>query len=115
MTNYEKIQILLKEYDSLRVEILQRSSQRFTFLTLFGALGAYSFFVAESLNCYQVLVSIMSALFLFGVWFLLGKIIVRCSRRIAEIEKEINTLSDQVLLRWEHEHLGSKLLHKIFK
>jgi len=115
MTDQEKIQILIKEYDTLRAEILQRTGQRFAFLTLFGAVGAYSFFVATSLNSYQILVLIISAFVLLGVWFQLGNLIARCSRRIAEIEEEINAMAGQKLLKWEHEKRGSKFFHKLHK
>jgi hypothetical protein len=116
MDEMDKVQILLKEYDALRAEILQRSGHRFTFLSLFGALGAYAFFVANDLSSYQKIVLTISALALFGMWWQFGKLIVECSNRIAEIEKAVNSVAGEPLLRWEHERSGSKaFLHRTHK
>lgn len=115
MDEQTKIQILLKEYDALRAEILQRSNQRFAFLTLFGAIGTYSLFIASSLKSYQIIALIFSAVFLLAVWFRLGILIARCSRRISEIEEEINSMAGQKLLKWESEKIGSKVFHKFHK
>ena len=112
MDEKDKIQILLKEYDSLRVEILQRISHRFVFLSLFGAVGAYAFFGAKNLGVYQTAVLMLSALALFAIWWQLGNLIAGCSKRIAEIEKAINSVAGEPLLTWEHERLGSKAFHK---
>ena len=49
MKEIEKINILLKEYDTLRTEILQRISNRFAFLGLFGAIGAFGLFKASEI------------------------------------------------------------------
>jgi hypothetical protein len=115
MNEKDKVQILLKEYDSLRAEILQRIGHRFAFLGLFGAVGAYAFFAAKNLSAHQTAVLTISAIALFGVWWRLGNLIARCSKRLAEIEKAINSLAGEPLLRWEHERLGSKIFHKAHK
>lgn len=115
MDEKDKVQILLKEYDSLRAEILQRIGHRFAFLSLIGAVGVYAFFTATDLSVYQIVVLMISALALFGVWWQLGNLIARCSKRIAEIEKAINSVAGEPLLRWEHERLGSKAFHKVHK
>lgn len=115
MDEKDKVQVLLKEYDSLRAEILQRINHRFAFLSLFGAMGTYAFFAATDLSAYQKVVLMISALALFGVWWQLGNLIARCSRRIAEIEEAINLVAGDPLLRWEHERLGSKAFHKVHK
>lgn len=115
MDEKDKVNILLKEYDTLRAEILQRIGHRFAFLSLFGAVGGYTFFVAKDLSQYQTVVLIISALSLFGVWLQLGNLIARCSIRIADIEKTINSKAGEPLLKWEHEKLGSKVFHKVHK
>ena len=114
MTDQEKIQILLKEYDTLRAEALQRIGHRFAFLSLAGAVGGYSFFVTPSLSGYQILVLILSAFVLLGLWFYLGNLIARCAIRIAEIEEEINAMAGQKLLKWQHER-RTKFFHKVHK
>lgn len=111
----QKIAVVLKEYETLRAEILQRTGHRFTILSLGGALGAYGVFSAEKLTKFQLSVLVLSALALIGVWFQLGKLIARCSARISEIEISVNDLADETLLRWEHEKRGSSAFHKIHK
>lgn len=111
----DKVKILLKEYDTLRAEILQRIGHRFAFLGLTGALGIYAFFAAKELTIYQTAVLTISALALFGVWFQLGNLIARCSKRIAEIEKAVNSIVGEDLLKWEHEKRGSKVFHKVHR
>ena len=115
MDKKEGLQISLKEYETLRAEILQRIGHRFTFLSLSGAVGASAFFSAQDLRTSQTLVLIISAAALFGVWWQLGNLIARCSKRIAEIERTANEIAGEPLLRWEHEGLGSKFFHKIHK
>ena len=44
-----------------------------------------------------------------------GNLIKQCSKRIAEIEQEINEIAEEKILVWEHEKRGSKIFHKIYK
>ena len=67
MEEKDKIQLLLKEYDTLCSEIIKRIDHRFAFLGLGGAVGGYAFFVAKDLGNYQTFVLAISALILFGV------------------------------------------------
>ena len=105
----------MKEYDTLRTEILQRASHRFAFLTLLGGIGAYSLFIAKGLNIIQIFVLVLSAFVLLCVWYMHGNLIAKCSRRIAEIEEEINAMAGEKLMKWEHEKRGSILFHKLFR
>ena len=113
MDEKDKVQILLKEYDALRAEILQRISHRFSFLGLTGAVGGYAFFVAKDLSTYQTVVLMMGTLALFGVWWQLGNLIARCSHRISEIEKTVNSIAGEPLLTWEHQKLGTRTFHRM--
>ena len=115
MNESEKIQILLKEYDTLRAEIIQRLGHRITFLGLFGAMGVYAFFRDNGLTLYQYSVIAVAIVFTYIVWHHLGNVIGRCSRRIAEIEQQINGMAGTVLLRWEHDQLGSKMFHRVHR
>lgn len=112
MNEIDKINIVLKEYETLRTEILQRISNRFAFLSLFGAIGAYGLFKAAEISLFQAFVLFFAVIFLFAVWWQLGNVIARCSKRIAEIEKLINEISGEKLLKWESERLGSKTFHQ---
>ena len=115
MDEKDKVQILLKEYDSLRAEILQRIGHRFSFLGLTGAVGGYAFFVAKNLSTYQTVVLMIGTIALLGVWWQLGNLIARCSHRIAEIEKTVNSFAGEPLLTWEHQKLGSGTFHVMHK
>ena len=66
MNEKDKIEILLKEYETLRSEILQRTGHRFAFLGLMGALGGYSFFIGKDLSAYQIYVLFVCAFILFS-------------------------------------------------
>ncbi|MGH8601688.1 MAG: hypothetical protein ACREXR_02570 [Gammaproteobacteria bacterium] len=111
------VQILLKEYDTLRAEILLRIAHRFAFLGLTGAAGGYVFFTLKykDLAIYQIIVLIIAALAVLVAWFWQGQVIARCSERIAEIEVAVNSLAGAELLVWEHEKRGSVLFHKMHK
>lgn len=113
MEDKDKSTILLKEYDTLRAEVLKRLDHRFAFVSLFGAVGAYAFFVAKDLSQYQIVVLLSSGAGLMGVWWQLGNLIARCANRVAEIEKEINVMAGEHLLRWESERLGSKVFRQM--
>jgi hypothetical protein len=115
MEDKEKIDILLKEYDTLRAEILQRLSNRFAFLGLFGAVGAYGFFVSGNISISQKIVLFLTALFLLSVWMQLGIVVARCAKRVAEIEGYVNQIAGEKLLKWESEKLGSKAFHVFYK
>ncbi|WP_319574558.1 hypothetical protein [uncultured Desulfobacter sp.] len=111
MDDKDKIDVLLKEYDTLKAEILQRIRSRFAFLGLFISVGAFGLFKASDINSFKIGVLFFTALFLFAVWWQLGFVIKRCSKRIAEIEVVINQIAGEKLLRWENEQLGSKIFH----
>ena len=115
MTDFEIIQIMLKEYDTLRTEILKRIGHRFAFMGLSGFIGLYAFFSSKDLTFYQIIILMASAFILACIWLQIGNLIARCSKRIAEIENEINQMCGSTLLRWEHEKRGSKIFHMIHK
>jgi len=95
----DHIQILFKEYDSLRAEIIARTNVGYQLLGL-GA-GALAWLLSRPINQVFVfsLVIIGIAMIIFvGVWW---RDTYMCSCRIKEIEKEINTLAGAALLKWE--------------
>ncbi|MBZ5711470.1 hypothetical protein [Nannocystis pusilla] len=50
MTDQERIQVLFKEYDTLRAEILQRISNRLQCVAFTGALGGVAMFSEKPLD-----------------------------------------------------------------
>ena len=75
----DQVEILMKEYDTLRAEILQRASHRFTLLSLAGAICAYAFFFAGNLGRVQEIALLVGGTLLLGIWLELGNVMARCS------------------------------------
>jgi len=96
-----KIDILVKEYEILRTEMLQRINQRFTCIGLTGAVVAYGFFRLERYTITSVLILIVAISILGAIWFHFGRRIHQLSLRITEIEQRINCLVGDELLVWE--------------
>jgi hypothetical protein len=115
MTETEKIQILLKEYETLRAEVVQRFNHRFHFLTIIGGLGAFIFFKADKISYLQISAVVLAAISVIVVWFWIGDVIARCSRRISELERKINEIAGEDLLMWETIQLDQGIFHKIHK
>jgi hypothetical protein len=113
-SNRDKIDILMKEYDTLRAEILHRSNTRFAFVGLFGALATYALFKTDTHTVLTPALIIIAAIFLFFLWIHIGYLIFRCSRRIAEIENQINSLADEQLLVWENRQKNN-IFHRFYK
>ena len=115
MTDSEKIQILLKEYETLRTEMIQRFNHRFQFLTIIGAVGAFIFFKADKISYLGVLAVAIAFISVLLVWVWIGNVIARCSKRVSEIEKQVNSLAEEELLRWETQQIQGGLFHRIYK
>lgn len=104
-----KIEILLKEYDTLRQEILRRGDQRVQ-VALVAAIGVlvYHGEFAEGIgNAAFVGFSMLA-----GIFFALGHMIARRAGRLVQIEDQINRMAHTDLLRWETEQQGS--MHNVF-
>jgi hypothetical protein len=114
VTTEKRIDILLKEYDTLRTEILQAIKMRFSFIGFFGVVSAYFIFNAEPFPYYKYLLLISGFLFLLALWMSFGRIITGCSKRIAEIEKMINNMAGKELLVWETKN-QKNILHRFNK
>jgi hypothetical protein len=97
----DSISILLKEYDTLKSEILQRCGHRFALLGMMGAVLGYGVFKSRELTYHQFGALAVAALFLTFVWIRFGQLIVKCSNRIAEIETMVNKRMGEDLLVWE--------------
>ncbi|MGD0276565.1 MAG: hypothetical protein ABSB79_11050 [Syntrophales bacterium] len=98
MSPKEKIDVLLKEYDSLRSEIISRIQSRFTVTGIIVALAV--FIVNEEGQIELIMGGILVIAILF-FWWRVRAWILLCSVRISEIEEEINKLAEDKLLVWE--------------
>ena len=109
LSNKECVDVLFKEYDTLRGEIIARTSGGYQLISivalLSSALLAWAGSHPASVMLWIGLLIIVGASILFFAWAhrdnnMLG-------RRIAEIEKEINDLlGGRELLKWES-HYGA--------
>jgi hypothetical protein len=97
----KEIDVLMKEYETLRAEMLQRMRQRMSFLGLFGVTIGYLVFHFEDLDFLGVLALLFATLFLFAIWMRLGRLVAQCSERVAEIERQVNAFAGEILLVWE--------------
>lgn len=105
-----KIDILLKEYDTLRTEILQRINSRFAIVGLLGALLAFvlSKFEWQPENLLLDLrwpITVCGLALLLGTWWRFGIIIRGLAARVRSIETRVNKLAGEELLSWET-HFG---------
>lgn len=109
------IDILLKEYDTLRQEIVSRINTRFTLLNL--SLIALTFVAVqlkgETKAIWAVVVLVGIFIVFATVWWSSGLLVCRLSRQVAVLEKRINSVAGQELLTWEHQVASRNLLHKL--
>jgi hypothetical protein len=109
------VQVQLVEYSALRTELLVRSSQKYQQLTLAGGVAALlTGFAGTGPVSAGVAYTLAGVIGVVGgaAWFDAGRAIGRLSRRLAQIEHEVNLvmqdtyavqdlLDTRELLRWE--------------
>jgi len=109
-----KIDILMREYETLRTELLQRINQRFACIGLSGAVLAYGFFKVERHTMASVLIVIVAISIVGVICFHFGRLIHQLALRILEIEQRINSLLGDELLVWETRR-RNKFFHRIHR
>lgn len=95
-----KVEVLLREYDTLRTEILARVRTRFELLGFLAIITAFAG-SRDSSTTVAVTVAAVALLIAIVVWIWFARGIKRCAVRILEIETKVNELLDDDLLRWE--------------
>ena len=106
----DKINILLKEYDTLREETLSRMNNRFVML---GMTAAFLGFVLFSDNVrldshmlgltLRTIVLVCGIMVVLAIWLFFGYLVGTLARRVAAIERHVNQIAGERLLRWESE------------
>jgi hypothetical protein len=97
-----KSSILLKEWETLRTEILARMQSQFQLLT-FTVVAATFIYSQQRLGNFWRLAGIVIVLMVVWIaWAGFRRAINRCAERIREIEVAVNTLFDDNLLQWEY-------------
>jgi hypothetical protein len=99
----EAIEILFKEYDTLRTEIISSIGHTYQLLGLGVALTAVLLSWMASSKATKSSLWIMPSvfLFLFWLWWKLRRGRAKLSKRLCEIESEINAIAGAELLKWE--------------
>lgn len=100
--NLQRISILLKEYDTLRTEILQRRAAGFALAPILAAIvGWLGYRILEGHRYTAIAVAVMTLCALFVGPKFMNIRIRRCSARLQRIEQRINSLAADDLLEWE--------------
>jgi len=95
-----RIEVLLKEYDTCREEILGRIGKRFNILTLLGGLVGIVGAKKTDVNWPVVWIAIA---ILLVVWTWMGLLLDQLSKNVQDLEGRINEIAGEKLLRWESE------------
>jgi hypothetical protein len=99
-TAKDRTQVLCHEYDTLRTEAIHRTNNMYQFLTVAAALLVW---LASNARLSLGFCSLF--LFFFLIVFSFGLIIYhdveRIGRRLRQLERQINDLAGEPLLKWE--------------
>jgi hypothetical protein len=117
LSNKDKIAVLMGEYSSLRAEVHHRLTSLLTFtgtgitvaIALVGAIIAQPTWVA----LYVLLVVAISLYVGFAV--LMDYNVYQITKRIRELEAQINLCAGERLLKWETDHGLGSVLQQIWK
>jgi hypothetical protein len=104
----DRINILLKEYDSLRADIVLRTNNLFTLMGISGAalIGLLSLRLGYSL--WPPLLTLAGVSLL--IWWVITQNIRRAASRLVSIEEHVNRLAGgEALLVWETHWGGAKI------
>jgi hypothetical protein len=105
---FQKVQILLHEYNTLRAEVLSRYTAQFQSSTV--AVGAFVGLMLAASNpnigfSWIIIILLVATGVLFGaVLFWIDVDIAKAARRLREIETQVNSLASDTLLRWENKY-----------
>jgi len=97
ITDEFRVTVLLKEYDTLRTEVLARIRSRFELLTV--SVAALGFLLSRKDTAAELLV--LSGIVVFTLHTYFGWSIAKINHRLADIESQVNRrVADEVLV-WE--------------
>lgn len=103
LSDYEKINIILEEYKTLRTEVTERNGILIRVFTVAATLivGTIGLMVQASAYIAGSIVIFLGALLIAFTWFVVDQSARKCSYRLQEIEQAINELAKERLLCWE--------------
>jgi len=107
----EPIEILFKEYDTLRAEILAAINNMYQVIGFGVALATalLSWSASKGLHVGFWIMLVVLPLIIWLFWLALHVQISRATERIREIESHVNAIAGEELLRWETRESPSKL------
>jgi hypothetical protein len=96
----KRIDILFKEYDTLRQETIMRMNQRLSMTNVFTGLAVFVVAVkpADMLPMY---VGVPWAIILLIIWVRTAQLLNNLRRRLVLVEIRVNELAGEKLLAWE--------------
>lgn len=109
-----QVDLLMKEYDTLRTEILARSRERFALASATMGIVMAKVDVLATRRGYLLLAFVVT-LGVALVVLRLGDLLKRCSDRVSEIERHVNRVAMcPELLKWEGIVAGEGAFHKFY-
>src|SRR5437868_15253961 len=99
-----EIEILLKEYDTLRTEVIERVKIAFSHLAFFGAVIAFAFQASEKAFISPVAVAgfaAAGAAILLYISIIIWCWVGRISSHLQGLDKKISDLTGKPILTWK--------------
>ena len=114
-----KVDVLLREYDTLRQEIISRTNNRFAIGGYLGAIVVFFCSQSQFSALVRWCVALGALVGLLLLWFMIGYLIEQAASRIAEVESTVNAILGEELLVYESRNrrrwfgaVGPRLLGK---
>ena len=100
MDRDDQVEILLKEYDALRTEIVQQMRIRFELVGVIGVVAGLV--LTRDMDTWAVvavaLAGLVGCVWVWG-WLRVG--IGRCAQQLVQVERRVNTLAGADVLTWQ--------------
>jgi hypothetical protein len=110
-----KVQILLKEYDTLHAETASRINNRFAIVGFVLAMVSFVGTRSDLQIAHRWVLGVLGLAMSVVVWWRLGQLIVKCTRRICAIERRVNQLMGEDLLVWGSQVAARTLFYKFHR
>jgi MFS family permease len=108
-----QIEILFKEYDALRTEIIARTGNIYQLAAIFAALvaGLLTWYRAHLFDWIFIVLAVV--MFICSVVLYAGR--SKARSRLQQVEKDINDIAKVDLLKWEQMRRQRSLLRIIWR
>ncbi len=105
LSQADKIQILLHEYDTLRNELLQRYAASFQAIGVFALVltGLVTVIATNGINKTLIALLCSSTIIFLFVMLWIDYDTFKGAKRLREIEADVNARAGETLLKWETE------------